>query len=118
MIRMIHGYLHACLEILYNFVFPVEHFGPDLRGQMCFPSALWGLKFSKGAAPRRCGAPRHPVLAAAVCLLLVSPLDLLSTRVSHALLANPLYFLLMLVRWIRTFWVVGPLHGSLYVSAV
>ena len=41
-------------------VFPVEHFGADLRGQNCFPSALQGLKFSKGAAPRRRGAPRHP----------------------------------------------------------
>ena len=39
-------------------VFPVEHFGVDLRGESGSPCAPPGPIFSSGAAARRGGAPR------------------------------------------------------------
>ena len=43
-----HRYHSYFLEILYNrLVFPVEHFGPVLRGDFGSPSAPWAQNFLK-----------------------------------------------------------------------
>ena len=65
-----HPYHSYFLNVLYNCGFPVEHFGPVLRGDFGSPSAPWAQNFLRaplcGAeALRALRAPNRPGLTAA-----------------------------------------------------